>query len=234
MDSTTASSPDAAPRAGGSGGSAGTGGSGGVGVDARGTAAGGNPDSVDAAVPADLAGAFDVPTPFEATPRPDAAMDAPLPVDATPAGPGDGSVIDVTSETGGSPTLCSPVLRQPVIQAPTGGDSGRKVMPTACSRASTPTSGARSVSEWGCILPVRRARPPMSVASEWRRLIAVRPRSAGSGGAGRRLRAARLSGPCSAAGRLSAPARLCPERGEFVTCGNRQSKRSGFDGDGAH
>ena len=109
MDSTTASSPDAAPRAGGSGGSAGTGGSGGVGVDARGTAAGGNPDSVDAAVPADLAGAFDVPTPFEATPRPDAAMDAPLPVDATPAGPGDGSVIDVTSETGGSPTLCSPV-----------------------------------------------------------------------------------------------------------------------------
>ena len=45
-------------------------------------------------------------------------------------------------------------------KAPTGGDSGRKVMPTACSRASTPTSGARSVSEWGCILPVRRAGHP--------------------------------------------------------------------------
>jgi hypothetical protein len=45
----------------------------------------------------------------------------------------------------------------------------------------------------GCILPVRRARPPMSVASEWRRLIAVRPRGARSGGAGRRL----LDGPHS-------------------------------------
>ncbi len=115
------------------------------------------------------------------------------------------------------------VLRQPDIRAPTGADSGPKVMPPACSRASTPTSGARSVSEWGCILPVRRSRPPVSVASEWRRLVAVRPRGARSGGAGRRLRAARLSGPCSAAGRLSAPARPCPERGESVTCGSRQS-----------
>jgi hypothetical protein len=39
------------------------------------------------------------------------------------------------------------VLRQPVIRAPTGADSGRKVMSPACLRASTPTPGARSVSE---------------------------------------------------------------------------------------
>ena len=88
IDGATASSPDAAPGTGGNGGGAGTGGGGGAGVDASRTAtdgmaeAGGRTSSGDAAIPPDLASARDVPTPFEATPPPDAAMDAPMTVDA--------------------------------------------------------------------------------------------------------------------------------------------------------
>ncbi|MGO9288761.1 MAG: LamG domain-containing protein [Polyangia bacterium] len=155
IDSTTASSPDAAPRAGGSGGSAGTAGSGGVGVDAR-TAtdgmaeAGGRTSSGDAAVPPDLARAFDVPTPFEATPPPDAAMDAPLAVDAISIPDAtsvstlglvlyyscdqiNGTTVPDMSGNGNNGTLVGPVSIGP-------GKVGNALVLTA-SNSVTPTSG---------------------------------------------------------------------------------------------
>jgi hypothetical protein len=57
--------------------------------------------------------------------------------------------------------------------------------------------------------------------SAWRTIAPVRPRAARSDGGARPLRATPRSCPCWAAGRLSARARLCPEKDGSVPCDNR-------------
>ena len=64
--------------------------------------------------------------------------------------------------------------------------------------------------------------------SAWRRIAPVKPRAARSDGGARPLLAVPRSCPCSAAGRLSARARLCPEKDGSVLCDNRQSTISEF------
>ena len=69
-------------------------------------------------------------------------------------------------------------------------------------------------------VPWAEGWPSMSM-SAWRTIAPVRPRGARSDGGARPLRAVPRSCPCSAAGRLSARARLCPEKDGSVLCDNR-------------
>ena len=80
----------------------------------------------------------------------------------------------------------------------------------------------------------RDSHPCRCQHGAWRTIAPVRPRGVRSDGGARPLRAAPRSCPCSAAERLSARARLCPEKDGSVPCDNRQSTTSEFAGDGAH
>ncbi len=70
-------------------------------------------------------------------------------------------------------------------------------------------------------VPWAEGWPSMSM-SAWRTIAPVRPRNARSDGGARPLLAVPRSCPCSAAGRLSARARLCPEKDGSVPCAGRQ------------
>jgi hypothetical protein len=107
---------------------------------------------------------------------------------------------------------------QPLIRAPTGCRSWVDRQDQGRDRGRAHPCRARERRRSGRGFVVRAEGWPSMSTSAWRTLVAIRPRGARSGDAGRPLRVAPRSRPCSAAGRLLDPARPCPAIDESWTC----------------